>query len=41
MTDHRIGLTLYAISAIMDGDLSEIVSALQAEEQAAKLRSLT
>ncbi|MBQ7848608.1 MAG: peptide chain release factor 1 [Clostridia bacterium] len=41
VTDHRIGLTLYAISAIMDGDLSEIVSALQAEEQAAKLRSLT
>ncbi len=41
VTDHRIGLTLYAIDAIMDGDLGEIVSALQTEEQAAKLRSLT
>ena len=41
VTDHRIGLTLYAITAIMDGDLNEIIDALKAEEQAAKLRSLT
>ena len=41
VTDHRIGLTLYAIDAIMNGDLTTIVTALQAEEQAAKLRSLT
>ena len=41
VTDHRIGLTLYNIQAVMDGDLGEIVTALQAEEQAAKLRSLT
>ena len=41
VTDHRIGLTLYAINAIMDGDLHEIIDALKAEEQAAKLRSLT
>ena len=41
VTDHRIGLTLYAINAIMDGDLDEIIDALKAEEQAAKLRSLT
>ncbi len=41
VTDHRIGLTLYAIGAIMDGDLDEIIDALKAEEQAAKLRSLT
>ena len=41
VTDHRIGLTLYAISAIMDGELTEIITALQTEEQAAKLRSLT
>ena len=41
VTDHRIGLTLYAIGAIMDGDLTEIIDALRAEEQAAKLRSLT
>ncbi len=41
VTDHRIGLTLYAIQNIMDGDLDEIIDALKAEEQAAKLRSLT
>ena len=41
VTDHRIGLTLYAIQSIMDGDLDEIIDALKAEEQAAKLRSLT
>ena len=41
VTDHRIGLTLYAIQNIMDGDLDEIINALKAAEQAAKLRSLT
>ena len=41
VTDHRIGLTLYAIQNIMDGDLDEIIDALKAEEQAARLRSLT
>ncbi|MBQ4581255.1 MAG: peptide chain release factor 1 [Clostridia bacterium] len=41
VTDHRIGLTLYAIQNIMDGDLDEIIDALRAEEQAAKLRNLT
>ncbi|MBQ8201504.1 MAG: peptide chain release factor 1 [Clostridia bacterium] len=40
VTDHRIGLTLYAINSIMDGDLDEIIDALRTEEQAAKLRSL-
>jgi len=40
VTDHRIGLTLYAINAIMDGELDEIIDALRTEEQAAKLRSL-
>ena len=41
VTDHRIGLTLYALQNIMDGDLDEIIDALKAEEQAARLRSLT
>ena len=41
VTDHRIGLTLYAIQNIMDGDLDEIIDALKAEEQSARLRSLT
>ncbi len=41
VTDHRIGLTLYAIQNIMDGDLDEIIDALKAAEQSAKLRNLT
>jgi len=40
VTDHRIGLTLYAIQNIMDGDLDEIINALAAEEQAVRLREL-
>ena len=41
VTDHRIGLTLYAIQDIMDGNLTEIIDALKTEEQSAKLRRLT
>lgn len=41
VTDHRIGLTLYAIDDIMDGDLDPIIDALKTEEQAALLRNLT
>ena len=41
VTDHRIGLTLYAIDAIMDGDLDPIIDALKAEEQSLRLRELT
>lgn len=37
MTDHRIGLTLYRLGEIMGGDLDEIVDALTAEDQAARL----
>ena len=40
VTDHRINLTLYRIDAIMDGDLDEIVSALQHEFQAEQLAAL-
>ena len=40
VTDHRIGLTLYRISEIMDGDLDEIVNQLRAEEQARRLQQL-
>ena len=39
MTDHRIGLTLYKIDAIMDGDLDELIDALVTADQAEKLRS--
>ena len=37
MTDHRIGLTLYALDRIMAGDLTEITDALIAHDQAARL----
>ena len=34
VSDHRIGLTLYRIHEILDGDLDEIIDALAADEQA-------
>lgn len=38
MTDHRIGLTLYNLSVIMNGDIQEIIDALQVAENAEKLK---
>lgn len=38
VTDHRIGLTLYKIDDIMDGDLTELIEALTLAEQAEKLK---
>ena len=37
VTDHRVGLTLYRIDEIMDGDLDEIIDALAIKEQTEKL----
>ena len=37
ITDHRIGLTLYKIDAIMNGDLTELIDALAAADTAARL----
>ena len=37
VTDHRIGLTVYRIDDVMNGDLDEIVAALAAADQAARL----
>ena len=37
MTDHRINLTLYALDRVMAGDLTEIIDALTAHDQAEKL----
>ena len=37
VTDHRIKLTLYKIEDILNGDLQEILDALIAADQAAKL----
>ena len=39
VTDHRIGLTLYKIDTIMDGDLNEVIDALVTADQAERLRS--
>ncbi|MDD2992638.1 MAG: peptide chain release factor 1 [Pygmaiobacter sp.] len=39
VTDHRIGLTLYKLDSILDGDLDEIVNALVTADQAEKLKS--
>ena len=41
VTDHRIGLTLYRIDDIMDGDLDELLDALHMEDQARRLRELS
>ena len=38
-TDHRIGLTLYKIDSIMNGDLDEIIDALTLAEQTALLEN--
>ena len=41
VTDHRIGLTLYKIDAVMDGHLDEIIDGLATAEQAEKLKNAT
>lgn len=38
VTDHRINLTLYNLSAIMDGDIQEIIDKLQTEENIERLK---
>jgi len=37
MTDHRINLTLYKLDQVMQGDLDDVVDALAADDQAARL----
>ena len=39
VSDHRIGLTLYKIEAIMNGDIDEIIDALITADTAEKLKS--
>lgn len=39
VTDHRIGLTLYKIDAIMDGALDELMDGLITADQAEKLKN--
>ncbi|HJA63212.1 MAG TPA: peptide chain release factor 1 [Candidatus Intestinimonas stercoravium] len=38
VTDHRIGLTLYKIDAVMDGDLDELIDALVTADQAQRMQ---
>jgi len=38
-TYHRIGLTLYKIDSIMNGDLDELIDALVTADQAEKLKA--
>ena len=37
VTDHRIGLTLYRLESILNGDLDEIIDALITADRAVKL----
>jgi len=39
VTDHRIGLTLYKIDAVMDGGIDELIDALATADQAEKLKN--
>ena len=41
MTDHRIGLTLYKLDQVMQGDLDEVIDALIADHQAALLAEMS
>ena len=39
VSDHRIGLTLYKIEQIMNGDLDEVIDALITADTAEKLKA--
>jgi peptide chain release factor 1 len=40
LTDHRINLTLYKLDRVMEGELAEVVAALQAADEAERLAAL-
>ena len=40
LTDHRIGLTLYSLEKVMEGDLNEVIASLNNADVAAKLAAL-
>ena len=40
VTDHRIGLTLYRLPTVLEGELDEIIDGLTAAEQAARLQKV-
>ncbi len=39
-TDHRIGLTLYKLDSILDGDIDEIIDALTTDDQSRKMNEV-
>ncbi|MEG2259159.1 MAG: peptide chain release factor-like protein, partial [Oscillospiraceae bacterium] len=39
VTDHRIGLTLYRLESILNGDIDELIDALVTADQAEKLKA--
>ena len=39
VTDHRIGLTLYKIDAVLNGSLDELIDALVTADQAEKMKN--
>jgi peptide chain release factor 1 len=39
ITDHRIGLTLYNLAGVIDGDLDELIEALRIADRAEKLQA--
>ena len=41
LTEHRIGLTIYNLPGVMNGDILEIMEALQFAENAEKLKEGT
>lgn len=40
VTEHRIGLTLYKLDSVLDGEMDEILDALMSTEQAEKMKQL-
>lgn len=40
VTDHRIGLTLYKLDAFLDGEIDEVIDALNTADQAEKLKAI-
>ena len=41
MTDHRIGMSLHSLPAVMEGGIGEIIQALQRADYEEKLAALT
>jgi len=40
ITDHRIGFTIYRLQEVLDGDIDEIIEALQTADRVAKLEKM-